>query len=114
MPAAVEKLAKEYLRRPVNVTVGVIGQVVDRIEQRVEMVSGEAKKLARLQRILSAEKFTPPIMIFVNLKKTCDTIAWSLGKVGVCLGSSSNIISFGVQHCTVANRKNKESLPWLD
>ena len=52
MPPTVEKLAKEYLRRPVNVTVGVVGQVVDRIEQRVEMISGDNRKLQRLESSL--------------------------------------------------------------
>lgn len=83
MPPSVEKLAKEYLRRPVNVIVGQVGQVVDRIEQRVEMVAGDSKKLSRIERILSSREFELPIMIFANQKKNCDTIAWQLGKKGV-------------------------------
>jgi ATP-dependent RNA helicase DDX23/PRP28 len=44
MPPAVERLAKKYLRRPAIVTIGVAGQAVDTVEQRVEFVSGDDKK----------------------------------------------------------------------
>ncbi|KAJ3302873.1 mRNA splicing protein prp28 [Kappamyces sp. JEL0829] len=82
MPPPVEKLAKEYLRRPVNVTVGLVGQVVDRIEQRVEMISDEAKKIARMQKIFSSGEFDAPMIVFVNEKKTCDTVARALESIG--------------------------------
>jgi len=44
MPPAVERLAKKYLRRPAIVTIGVAGQAVDTVEQRVEMINSEEKK----------------------------------------------------------------------
>lgn len=44
MPPAVERLAKKYLRRPAIVTIGVAGQAVDTVEQRVEFINGEDKK----------------------------------------------------------------------
>lgn len=44
MPAAVERLAKKYLRRPAIVTIGVAGQAVDTVDQRVEFISNEEKK----------------------------------------------------------------------
>lgn len=44
MPPAVERLAKKYLRRPAVVTIGVAGQAVDTVDQRVEMINSEEKK----------------------------------------------------------------------
>jgi ATP-dependent RNA helicase DDX23/PRP28 len=44
MPPAVERLAKKYLRRPAIVTIGVAGQAVDTVEQRVELINSEDKK----------------------------------------------------------------------
>lgn len=44
MPAAVERLAKRYLRRPAVVTIGTAGQAVETVEQRVEMITDENKK----------------------------------------------------------------------
>ncbi|KAH8921051.1 DEAD-domain-containing protein [Atractiella rhizophila] len=80
MPTAVERLAKKYLRRPAVVTIGVAGQAVDTVEQRVEFVQGEEKKKARLLEILNSEGFAPPIIIFVNQKKACDVLAKELSR----------------------------------
>ena len=44
MPAAVERLARKYLRREAVVTIGVVGQAVETVEQRVEMINDDAKK----------------------------------------------------------------------
>ncbi|KAI8852691.1 P-loop containing nucleoside triphosphate hydrolase protein [Chytridium lagenaria] len=44
------------------------GQVVGRIEQRVEMISDEGKKRNRLLEILNQGDFPAPIIIFVNQK----------------------------------------------
>jgi ATP-dependent RNA helicase DDX23/PRP28 len=44
MPTAVERLAKKYLRREAVVTIGMAGQAVESVEQRVEMINDEAKK----------------------------------------------------------------------
>lgn len=44
MPPAVERLAKKYLRREAVVTIGMAGQAVESVEQRVEMINDEAKK----------------------------------------------------------------------
>ena len=82
MPPAVERLAKQYLRRPATVTIGVAGQIVDRIEQRVEMINDESKKMARLQSILTSEAFEPPIIVFVRQKRSCDSIARAFDKLG--------------------------------
>jgi ATP-dependent RNA helicase DDX23/PRP28 len=83
MPAEVERLAKAYLRRPATVVIGIAGQVVDTIEQRVEFIHEEPRKISRLQSILSSKEFKSPIIIFVNRKTTCETVSKALGNLGV-------------------------------
>jgi ATP-dependent RNA helicase DDX23/PRP28 len=92
MPSAVERLARTYMRRPAVVTIGVAGQAVDTVEQRVEFfVSEEKKKCARsacsiscrrsqshrnrLIEILNSGEYAPPIIVFVNQKKGADMLA---------------------------------------
>ncbi|KAK4058475.1 mRNA splicing protein prp28 [Microbotryomycetes sp. JL221] len=74
MPPAVERLTKKYLRRPAVVTIGVAGQAVDTVEQRVEFINSEEKKKARLVDILNNGGFDPPIIVFVNQKKAADML----------------------------------------
>lgn len=105
MPAAVERLAKKYLRRPAIVTIGVAGQAVDTVEQRVEFVSGDEKKKyvlffsfrsskaaahsrslfarARLVEILNTGGFEPPMIVFVNQKKAADVLMKDLQRAHV-------------------------------
>lgn len=83
MPPEVERLAKSYLRRPATIVVGVAGQTVERIEQRVEMIKDDSRKLGRLVQILSSREFKPPMIVFVNQKKDCDPITRALDKLGV-------------------------------
>lgn len=52
MPPAVERLARKYMRRPATVTIGVAGQAVDTVEQRVEFVSGDERKRFALPQSL--------------------------------------------------------------
>ncbi|KAK1636849.1 pre-mRNA-splicing ATP-dependent RNA helicase PRP28 [Colletotrichum phormii] len=82
MPPTVEKIARKYLRRPAIVTIGNAGEAVDTVEQRVEMVSGEDKKKKRLQEILAAGEFAPPIIVFVNIKRNCDAVARDVKQMG--------------------------------
>ncbi|KAI9727848.1 MAG: mRNA splicing protein prp28 [Cirrosporium novae-zelandiae] len=82
MPAAVERIARKYLRRPAIVTIGNIGEAVETVEQRVELVSGEDKRKKRLQEILSSKEFHPPIIVFVNIKRNCDAIAREIKRMG--------------------------------
>lgn len=70
----VERIAKQYLRRPAVVIIGVAGQVVDTIEQRVEHVT-EEKKRQRLMEIMSSGEFGFPVIVFVNQKRNCDSLA---------------------------------------
>jgi ATP-dependent RNA helicase DDX23/PRP28 len=74
MPPAVQRLALKYLRKPATVTIGNAGEAVDTVEQRVEFISGEEKKKARLIEILRNGGFTPPIIVFVNQKTMAETV----------------------------------------
>ncbi|KAH0342291.1 pre-mRNA-splicing ATP-dependent RNA helicase PRP28, partial [Aureobasidium melanogenum] len=82
MPAAVERIARKYLRRPAIVTIGNVGEAVDTVEQRVEFVSGEDKRKNRLREILSSREFAPPIIVFVNIKRNCDAVAKDIQRMG--------------------------------
>lgn len=122
MPAAVERLAKKYLRKPAVITIGEAGRAVDRVEQRVEFVQGEDKRRARIQDILSNGGFTAPIIVFVNQKKTADMVARDLSRAGVSSiffskapGASepSCIFDSGTpQLCIPARPKSSERLRW--
>ncbi|KAG7092338.1 hypothetical protein E1B28_008699 [Marasmius oreades] len=78
MPSAVERLARKYLKKPAVITIGEAGRAVDTVEQRVEFVNGEEKKKQKLVEILNAGQFQPPIIVFVNQKKTADMVAKDL------------------------------------
>lgn len=82
MPAAVERIARKYLRRPAYVTIGNVGEAVDTVEQRIEFVSGEDKRKKRLNDILNSREFAPPIIVFVNIKRNCDAIARDVQRMG--------------------------------
>jgi len=80
MPPAVERLARKYLKKPAVITIGEAGRAVDTVEQRVEFVSGDEKKKIRLLEILNSNQFVPPIIVFVNQKKTADMVAKDLSR----------------------------------
>lgn len=80
MPAAVERLARSYLRRPATVYIGSIGKPTERTEQIVYMVNDNDKR-KKLCEILS-KGVEPPIIIFVNQKKGADVLAKNLEKLG--------------------------------
>ncbi|KAL8419851.1 hypothetical protein RB594_002852 [Gaeumannomyces avenae] len=82
MPSSVELLAKKYLRRPAMVTIGNAGEAVDTVEQRVEFIGGEDKRKKRLQYILNSGQFRPPIIVFVNIRRNCDTVAKEIKAMG--------------------------------
>ncbi|KAG0201768.1 mRNA splicing protein prp28 [Mortierella sp. GBA30] len=82
MPPAVERLAKRYLRRPAVVTIGTAGQAVETVEQRVEMITDENKKKNRLMDLLKGQ-FAPPMIVFVNQKKSCDMLAKMINSSGL-------------------------------
>ncbi|KAJ7709992.1 P-loop containing nucleoside triphosphate hydrolase protein [Mycena rosella] len=80
MPAAVERLARKYLRKPAVITIGEAGRAVDTVEQRVEFVSGDEKKKQKLLEILNSGMYAAPIIVFVNQKKTADMVAKDLAR----------------------------------
>ncbi|KAK7054994.1 mRNA splicing protein prp28 [Paramarasmius palmivorus] len=80
MPPAVERLARKYLKKPAVITIGEAGRAVDTVEQKVEFVSGEEKKKQKLLEILNSNMYAPPIIVFVNQKKTADMVAKDLQK----------------------------------
>ena len=82
MPAAVERIARKYLRRPAQVTIGNAGEAVDTVEQRVEFITGEDKRKKRLNEILHSREFAAPIIVFVNIKRNCDAVARDVQKMG--------------------------------
>ncbi|KAI9505455.1 P-loop containing nucleoside triphosphate hydrolase protein, partial [Coemansia spiralis] len=79
MPAAVERLARKFLKRPAVVTIGTAGQAVDTVEQRVEFVAG--RRTPRLLALL--RHHAPPCIVFVNQKKTADIVCTELLGAGV-------------------------------
>jgi superfamily II DNA/RNA helicase len=82
MPPAVERIARKYLRRPAIITIGSVGEAVDTVEQRVEMIPGEDKRKKRLNEILASGEFRAPIIVFVNIRRNCDTIGRDIKNMG--------------------------------
>ncbi|KAK9471028.1 P-loop containing nucleoside triphosphate hydrolase protein [Dipodascopsis tothii] len=81
MPTAIERIARQYLRRPATVIIGTAGQAVDTVEQRVEFVANEEKRRRRMLEIMGSGH-KPPIIVFVNLKRNCDYVSRELNKAG--------------------------------
>jgi len=79
MPAAVERMARRYLRAPAFISIGDPGAGKKDIEQRVEWIQEKDKK-HRLQEVLAISE--PPIIIFVNQKKAGDVLVKSLNQDG--------------------------------
>lgn len=79
MPSAVEKLAKTYLMKPATIQIGQTGSVADLVEQRVHMISEGAKNSLLIEILNNRDnKFNPPVIIFVNQKKTVDYLTKKL------------------------------------
>ena len=73
MTTGVERLARNYLRRPVLVHIDTVGRPVERTEQVVHMCK-ENDKRNKLIDILNTG-IDPPIIIFFNQKKGADVLA---------------------------------------
>lgn len=80
MPPAVERIARTYLRRPAYVYIGNAGKVVGTVTQNIVIIHGDDEKRRHALKIL--ESAAPPVIVFVNKKKTCDTLSKSLEKLG--------------------------------
>ena len=89
MPVAVERLARTYLEKPATIFIGQAGRVADTIEQHVQMLKEEDKP-QRLIEILEGDSsytanatvYPPPIIIFVNQKRTVDYLCKRLDSFG--------------------------------
>ncbi|XP_071488303.1 probable ATP-dependent RNA helicase DDX23 [Diadema antillarum] len=80
MPPAVERIARNYLRRPAVVYIGSVGKPTERVQQIVYMTSNQEKRHKLIG--LLEKGIDPPIIIFVNQKKGVDVLAKSLEKMG--------------------------------
>lgn len=75
MPPAIEKLTKNYLTNPSTVVIGNPEKAADTVDQKVEFTNSDEIKNKKLLALLSHQRqYTPPIIIFVNYKKTCDML----------------------------------------
>ncbi|KAF9586675.1 mRNA splicing protein prp28 [Lunasporangiospora selenospora] len=108
MPPAVERLAKKYLRRPAVVTIGTAGQAVETVEQRVEMISDENRKRNRLMELLKGQ-FAPPMIVFVNQKKSCDMLAKMINGSGLRATTLHGSKSQEQRELALAQLKNGKS-----
>lgn len=73
MSPTVERLARDYLVKPLVLTIGETGKASDTVDQRVEFLTSEGKKrerLVNLVRILES-----PVIVFVNTKKGCEDVS---------------------------------------
>jgi ATP-dependent RNA helicase DDX23/PRP28 len=99
MPPAVERLAKTYLRNPAYVYIGEQGLAVKNITQIIEFIprgcDSEQElnyKKGKLKTLLE-EGPKPPIIVFANKVKRCDTIikyVRSLGWKAIALHSKKS------------------------
>jgi len=81
MPAAVERLARGFMRMPGTITIGTSNKPTDRVVQEVHLLNHEEHKKNKLLSVLQ-QGFVPPIMIFVNSKKGADLLSKNLCKIG--------------------------------
>ncbi len=107
MPAAVERIARKYLRRPAIVTIGNVGEAVETVEQRVEFINGEDKRKKRLQEILSSREFAPPIIVFVNIKRNCDAVARDIKHMGFSAATLHGSKTQEQREAALASLRNK-------
>lgn len=80
MGPAIERLARNYMRRPAVVHIGSAGKPTERVEQRVYLISEERKKKMLIEVLEQNPR--PPIIIFVNQKKGADLLGKGLSKLG--------------------------------
>ncbi|ODV62938.1 mRNA splicing protein PRP28, partial [Ascoidea rubescens DSM 1968] len=75
MPPTIKKLVKNYLNNSNTIIIGNLDKAVDSVEQKVEFLNTEEQKNRRLISILNSNNYYPPIIIFVNYKKTCENLS---------------------------------------
>jgi len=81
MPPEVERLSRRYLRRAGTIYIGELGRAVERIKQEAFWTNTESDKRRKLEKLLE-EGPPPPIIIFVNQRRTCDSLSKFLTKLG--------------------------------
>lgn len=69
MGPAIERLARQYLRRPAVVQIGNVGRPTERTEQIVYMTSEEGKRKKLVELLTNFSTYKPPIIVFVNQKR---------------------------------------------
>ncbi|CCH46674.1 ATP-dependent RNA helicase [Wickerhamomyces ciferrii] len=104
MTLEVEKLSKNYVNDPAIINIGNVNSnemiINDRIEQKFEFFNNsnnineiDSKKISKLIKILSGNKYKSPIIIFINYKETGDFIFKKLSdqgfKVSIIHGSKN-------------------------
>uniref|UniRef100_A0A914H0P9 Probable ATP-dependent RNA helicase DDX23 n=1 Tax=Globodera rostochiensis TaxID=31243 RepID=A0A914H0P9_GLORO len=82
MSSAVERMARQYLRRPAIVYIGAAGRPTESVEQVVMMMSEELKRKKVVEVLSQSDLYKPPIIIFVNQKKGADLLGKGLQKIG--------------------------------
>ncbi|KAG7806444.1 hypothetical protein KL921_004841 [Ogataea angusta] len=83
MPPQIEKISAKYLKNPGTVMVGEVGGAVDSVRQEaIQVDDSEEKRLQMLQKVLTRGIYSPPIIIFVNFRKTCEMVAEFLEQLG--------------------------------
>lgn len=87
MPPEVEMIAKNYLRHPVIVKIGDEDSGKNkRIEQIIVVLDSEKRKANKLLEDARKLTQTDKLIVFVNLKKTAESVANFLEKSGFAAG----------------------------
>jgi ATP-dependent RNA helicase DDX23/PRP28 len=82
MSSAVERVARQYLRRPAIVYIGSAGIPTEGVEQIVMMMSEEMKRKKIVELLFEPSLYIPPIIVFVNQKRGADLLGKGLQKIG--------------------------------
>jgi len=101
MPAAVERLARKYLRKPAIITIGEAGRAVDTVEQRVEFVSGDEKKK---YSVLPWSYQISRLTFMFQAKASGDSQQWTICFTYYCLRQSKEDSGYGGQRPTTRKR----------
>lgn len=110
MPPLVEHIRDSYLRRPATVEIGNRGEAVETVEQRVEWISGEDRRKKRLGELLANRvAFPPPCIVFVNIKRMCDTVARDVRHMGFSAASLHGSKTQDQREASLASLRNGET-----
>lgn len=80
MPAAVERIARRYMRNPAVVNIGRAGKVAESVRQDVRVVKDNEKWESVLEALQSHE--WSQAIVFVNTRGTCEQVARNLDRSG--------------------------------